>query len=64
MKIKIYIQNYFENTNKKNKNNTYIINCIYNIEKLNTTYKDENILVNGLSDGFQTLLCDIKYELI
>ena len=60
----LYIELNFENTNKKNKNNTYIINCIYNIEKLNTTYKDENILVNGLSDGFQTLLCDIKYELI
>ena len=50
--------------NQKNNNNIYNITCIYYLKKLNLKYKDENILINGLSDGFQALLCDIKYELI
>jgi hypothetical protein len=50
---------------KQNKNNNiYNITCIYCLKKLNSKYKDENILINGLSDGFQALLCDIQYELI
>ena len=55
---------HFTIENHKKTNNIYNITCIYCLKKLNTKYKDENILINGLSDGFQALLCDIQYELI
>ena len=47
---------------KKNKNNIYNLTCEYYYEKLKTNYRDENILINGLNQGFQALLCDIIYE--
>ena len=50
---------------KKNYNsNLYNITCKYYLEKSKSEYKDENIFLNGLNEGFQELLCDIKYELI
>ena len=45
-----------------NKNGIYNIICYYNFNALNRTYKDENILINGIKQGFQALLCDILYE--
>ena len=47
---------------KKNKNNIYNLSCEYYYEKLQTYYRDDNILINGLNQGFQALLCDIIYE--
>ena len=54
----------FKVENQKNKNNIYNLTCVYCLKKLNSKYKDENILINGLGDGFQALLCDIEYEMI
>ena len=46
----------------------YNINCVYELEKLGLDsdenkvkkYKDENILVNGLSEGFEFLIEEIN----
>ena len=46
----------------RNKNNIYNFTCEYKYEKLKTKYRDENILINGLNQGFQAFICDIKYE--
>ena len=44
-------------------NNDFIITCLYDIEipgENNEQYKDENILTNGIGEGFQYMLNDIN----
>ena len=51
------------NFNTKNiNNNDFIIICEYNVEVPGNTeqYNDENILTNGLGDGFQYMLGEIN----
>ena len=50
----------FEQSNEINRQNQniYNINCFYNIS--NKKFKDENVLINGLTNGFYHLLCETK----
>ena len=44
-------------------NNDFIITCLYDIEipgENNEQYKDENILTNGIGEGFQYMLSEIN----
>ena len=59
-KLKITLN--FE-TQNININNDFIITCLYKVElpeENEETYKDENILTNGLSDGFQYMLNELN----
>ena len=53
--------NFNEDKKNKNSNNIYNITCEYYYKALDSNYRDENILINGLNQGFEALLCDIKY---
>ena len=53
--------NFKEDKKNQNKNEIINITCEYYFKKMDRNYRDENILINGLNQGFEALLCDIKY---
>ena len=58
-KLKITLNFETQNIN----NNDFIITCLYDIEipgENNEQYKDENILTNGIGEGFQYMLSEIN----
>ena len=58
-KLKITLNFETKNIN----NNDFIITCLYDVEipgEDNEQYKDENILTNGIGEGFQYMLNDIN----
>lgn len=61
--INLEIELEFQKEEDINNNDIDNFTCIYKLKNLNTTYKDQNIFINGLSQGFQTLIYDIEYEL-
>lgn len=53
----------FQKEEEINNNDIDNFTCKYKLKNLKTIYKDQNILINGLNQGFQSLICDIEYEL-